>query len=292
MGSSEDNGFSFTKKGFYEYIEQRFGSNEAIIADSIFFACGLVMPESGECIADEEGALAFLNDFGIVLRVSSRPDFPENDHVLKPLRSIPLGSSAVLEILPGIEGVCVKNDELNLLRHKLAEENCFFWDATPQNCGYARIPSDNLESQQKIPLVLDRGSVRQIRAGEEATVRAKLPDLKREWQEVSFAQLQDRFFQPAKNALEDAWPTDRELPDEDTMISFWRYCAGEIKKKRHGQPSVLSNGWCANEWSLASDEIRNNESAAKCAQASRLGHRYADRLCESQSPALQALQYD
>lgn len=195
---------------------------------------GLPLPKRGAIVTGSEGALIFLDDYGIMLRVELTDDLLRkgdrvNDHplVLQPLGQRQLTEYAVLEICPGVH-VTKDKSVRDVLFNKLPETGVNMWDFQVCNAGVLpiRLPA----FPDGVPVVIDRLAVERLSAGTKPVKDAlSVFGLSSDVQQMAYGALKEGF--------EKAWPQGQDKPDPDAFKAFLQQC---IQHKSMGQ---LVSGW-------------------------------------------------
>lgn len=200
---------------------------------------GLPLPESHrEFMAGTEGALLFLNKYGVVLRIERQqhPDgggdnfgfyeagdfsferIDSNPWVLAPIATLTAGA-AIIEICPGchVEGDINVNKDL---QRKLRREGVDFWDDGLRNIG--RVPVKTPSFPAGIPVVVDRLAVREL-TQKVSPLKKALKDItgitRREEKECKEAQTaEENLYRPLQESFAAAWPDRKKMKD------FWALC--------------------------------------------------------------------
>lgn len=233
-----------TKGGrFSNYIESRFGAETLREISRVFKKLRLPLPKE-EFLGGTEGALIFLNPYGMVLRIEAREGemtragigrVDDSAWVLRPVASISAGK-AVIELCPG----CKMNGEYKdamTVHGKLAREGIDFWDLgilgdATRNIGMMPIKMPGFP--KGVPVVVDRLAVARLSAGA-ADVRRKL----------TAADPQERLYGPIRRLFEKVW---LEEVKPENITEFWLKCC---QAKEQGK---LVPGW--NEYYGDDDKSR------------------------------------
>jgi len=250
---------------FVNYLQCKFGDKTTTSAVlDVFEKMEVPIPETGDEFMDgTEGALVFLNRYGLVIRIERESDFKEssfmpdriNDSpwILKPLASINAGK-VVIEICPG----CFQEkgrEKLADLFGKLYVQNIKFWDTKFSNIG--RVPVNAKCFPEGILVVIDRLAVARL-TDSMASVRLSLEEL----EEVREAgEAQEKLYGPLRQAFDTAW-SDNQEPDNQKMKQFWDIC------RKYKKEEKLVAGW--NEPQSFDDE--------KVIEAKNVAAVYEDRL--------------
>lgn len=236
---------SLREKGsrFYNYMESHFGPETALEVVKTFKKLRLPVPKE-EFLGGTEGALVFLNRYGMVLRVEARDgetEYKESKRVddstwvLRPVASINAGK-AVIELCPG----CKMNSEYSdavKVRDNLRKEGIDFWDMgdfgdATRNVGM--IPYKMRGFPKGVPVVIDRLAVGRL---SQSLVKVARSLNAQDPQELMYGSL--------KRMFTAVWS---ENPDPAEMSRFWEKC---LESKKHGK---LVAGW--NEYYGDSDKSR------------------------------------
>lgn len=177
-----------------------------------------------------EGALLFLNDAALVIRIEKSEDLVEDQvdrinnsrWVLRPLAEKEAGE-AIIEICPGI-GLMKHRCDYEELKETLDEHDIEFWDDDMRNTGVLPIGSDDFPEGH--PVVMDRLAVRHRRC-DVATLEK--PIAEDDPQEILYAGL--------KQAFQDVWPEGNDAPTAGGMQRFYQAC------KKAKQDGILCVGW-------------------------------------------------
>lgn len=168
---------------FYNYIESRFGADTALEVVRTFKKLRLPVPKE-EFLGGTEGAIVFLNPYGMVLRIEAREGamtragigrVDDSAWILRPVASISAGKS-IIELCPG----CKMNGEYQdamAVHGKLAKEGIDFWDVgsfgdASRNIGM--MPVKLPKFPRGVPVVIDRLSVARLSQGAVGQVKRRL----------------------------------------------------------------------------------------------------------------------
>jgi hypothetical protein len=259
----------------YNFIEEvglRYSEQDAQSTRKLLGDLNLLVPRPDQYMLGKEHMMIFLNPFGVVLRIGDPLPCPEQDLILKPLKSVRM-NKAVLEIMPGIEcGVNPSSRDMHMLQHIFTAERYDFWDwDKPSNLGY--LPARASPFDDRVPVVLDRGAIRaddqaahprvkEFRVAGEMTRRV-----------IAYRGIQERVFAPLLQTMQAAWPDATNQVDPTTMLEFWKQCRSEIAKRDAGLPSLLCNQWQDNS---GSEEYFKTRQARD--SSFMYGERYAQHL--------------
>ena len=229
-------------------------------------AMGLPLPTRGAIVTGSEGALIFLDDYGIMLRVELTDDLLRkgdrvNDHplVLQPLGQRQLTEYAVLEICPGVH---VTKDKAvrDLLFNKLPETGVSMWDF--QVCNAGVLPIRLPQFPDGVPVVIDRLAVERLSNSVKPVKDAlSVFGLSSDVQQMTYGALKDGF--------EKAWPQGQDKPDPDAFKAFLQQC---IQHKAMGQ---LVSGWMRDPNAGQNDWMYEDTKRSWAADA---GHLYAMQI--------------
>lgn len=210
----------------------------------IFEAFGWPDAGPGEFVEGTESSLLFLNRYGLVLRTGQKMPLPEHDLILQPLAMTSAGRDCAIELLPGVRAIADSLQVAHMLGAVLQDEDIDFHDTLVQNVGY--IPAALPAFPSGVPVVIDRGAVsvlnmfcceqRYLRKGPE------IETLRQSFNRSALSGFQERFYQPLRASLRDAWPEDGR-PDRAKLAQFLAQCAAEIVKSETGRPALLTNRW-------------------------------------------------
>jgi hypothetical protein len=225
---------------FISNTEKRFGRGAA--QGLVTLMRGMNLPEAyhGQFLEGTEANLLFLNKYGLVIRAGQNAFNLQHDLILKPLgafNSFEDRSHAVIEIIPGVDGVIDSISDHNLLGECLWTDGIDFWDAQMANAGYIRygeIPG----LPNGIPVVVDRGAVKDKIFSDEWRKRHNPSGagLRANFNHEALNGVQERLFQPYKSLLALAWPQQTSVNPE-IMTAFLQSCE---KAKKEG---ILSSNW-------------------------------------------------
>ena len=211
---------------FVNYLKDKFDDNTAREVLEIFKKIGLPAPADGkEFLRGSEGALIFLNPYGLVMRIEYRntetahtayPFDRINDSpwIIQPLASIDAGK-ATIEIIPGVRFE-EKETNSDYLVCKLREQSVNFWDAGRPNTG--RVPMKTPKFPDGIPVVIDRLAVRKL---SESVAPLKRALETAEAKEA--AEAEEKLYAPLRQSLSEAWT------DPQKMQQFWRLCQSYVR---------------------------------------------------------------
>lgn len=243
-------GAAFNQKSmscFIGYLERMFGRETAGVVDRVLRKLGLPVPEHyGEYLAATEGALLFLNDHGIVIRIENGiPDGAErinsNPRILQPLGSIKAGS-AIIEICPGCHPCEIRQQAYDLQDH-LMQDGVRFWDIKLINVGI--LPLKTPAFPEGVPVVIDRLAVDWLT--ESVAPVAEALERRVDHQKEIYGDLQTQFSA--------AWPDGNEDPDTEKMQAFWEAC-----RAAHDR-GLLVAGW--NEGHAIPGKVMSVRNAAR-----------------------------
>ena len=191
-----------------------------------FEKMGLPAPqEKGEFLPGIDGALVFLNKYGVVIRIEEpqksgtyRSDrIKDNARILKPLGSIQIGA-VVVEMYPALAPE-KKLANVKCLREKLESEGIEFYDHKISNVGRSPVKTEKFPEGE--PVVIDVNAVRRNPMFIE-TEKIVNP----EWMKQH-----DAFYAPLREALKVSWP------DPIKMKAFWNLCSDYVQEEK------LIAGW-------------------------------------------------
>ena len=198
---------------FANYLNDCFSRHAALKVMQSFKKMNITPPEdSGEFLAGTEGALVFLNKYGLVIRIESKtpilservPD-EEVSMILKPIASIDMGK-AIFEICPALAVAENSQDAVSLTNH-LKNEGINFWDDQLANIGILPIKMPNFP--EGVPVVIDRLAVEKL-SGFTGIIKTALG------KEVEKAQAE--LYMPLSDSFISAWN------NLSKMDSFWQLC--------------------------------------------------------------------
>lgn len=268
-------------KAFVSVLTSKFGGDEATVNGvlDVMNKLGLPLPENHyEFLTGTEGALLFLTQYGVVLRIERHEHSGDDDYfglyeasdfsfdrvdsspwVLKPIATLTAGK-AVIEICPG----CRPESDINAsrdLKGKLRDEGIYFWDEGVRNIG--RLPVKTPSFPKGVPVVVDRLAVRNL-TGDIHPVAKALNDVmgitrREEEKRREAAAAEEKLYGPLRKCFA-AVETG-----EKTMKDFWRLC------EDYARQGKLVAGWDQNSaWSFASSKGTLAKMAAKT-YAERMG---------------------
>ena len=226
------------RTSFADYLEKKFGRETAHDVLNKFVQMGLPVPaDRGEFIAGTEGALVFLNKYGVVIRIEYKntknsPSGWRSDRVnnspwiLLPLATI-AATKAVIEICPGCHTVS-DNVTSAHLKKQLKKQRIRLWDPGIRNMG--RIPIKSCQFPNGIPVVIDRLAVISL-SNSVAAIKRSLGNGQSAKKARAAAALQKELYGPLQQSFSDAWP------DTQKMKQFWALC--QLYTKR----GSLVKGW-------------------------------------------------
>jgi hypothetical protein len=264
--TEEFNGSDPYETDFFRCLSAKFDRQTAVEAIGYFRKVGLPPPkDSIEFLRGETGVLAFLNEYGLVIRIEAsctkwQTEYPDriddNPWIIKPLASIDAGE-AVIEICPGIHQSESKeqNEELRAL---LDEQNIYFWDYKFSNIG--RQPIKTVRFPEGVPVVVDRLATRRLTEGLKPISDA-LQVLKDE-----VAEEQRKFYEPLRHAFTEGWTNPKK------MGQFWALCRNYV------QEGKLVAGWNERQPKEAVLEQCRYGGNRKTAEAEKAGRCYATLL--------------
>lgn len=195
---------------FVHYINWKYGEETVQQVLETFDKINLPAPISGDqYLKSNEGCIAFVNKYGIVIRVESQ--IPEKNYyarvndsgcILQPIASIGAGK-AIIEICAGCY---IEKDEssIEFLKELLKDEGLIFSDPQLENIG--RLHSDNPKFPKGVLLIIDRLAVSKVTKGNKIVENGLIEDAKKE---------QERIFAPFSNAFREG------LVDNSKMNTFW-----------------------------------------------------------------------
>ena len=217
---------------FCNYLRARFDAQTTSRVLAVFDKLGLPPPESWrEFIEGTQGALVFLNPYGLVFRIEQAdprqggyPADRVNDlpWVIQPLASINAGQ-AVVEICPG----CALQDDTMVshwLADRLYKRGVHYWDKHWSNTG--KLPATTPSFPKGIPVVIDRLAVRRLHQSTMETARL-LPTVTREGHEARIAVT--ALYQPLRHAFESAWFDKVRAEGQKAFLDICRQYVAEGK---------------------------------------------------------------
>lgn len=200
---------------------------------SMLTAMGLPLPAQGSIMTGSEGALIFLNDYGITLRIEKTDDQlirgdRVNDHpmVLQPLGSRQISNNVMIEVCPGCK-LAQDKSGLKALVESLPATGINLWDRQVGNTGL--MPFKTAAFPDGIPVVIDRIAVEKL-SDDVLPVKDILAMLNLELnpQEI---------YQPLQDAFDVSWPEGQVLPCIEGFMKFLQKC---VEYKNRG---YLEAGW-------------------------------------------------
>jgi len=217
---------NFSGGDFEGYLADKMNPETAKKVVDIFGKLQLPLPKKGEFLEGTEGALVFLNRYGVVLRIEhKKPEFTDNivrlDNnplVLRPIASIP-AKDAIVEVVPGSHSDGSEKDSLKV-KELLAKANVDYWDDGAHNIGL--LPFKTPQFPNGIPVVIDRLAVAKFSERlKPVKVLLKALGLKSDPQEALYGKLTEAF-----NA---AWRKGTAQVDAPKMAAFWRQAERSLK---------------------------------------------------------------
>jgi len=217
---------------FFADLKKRFDVPTAVMVAEFFKRLELPAPQNkAEFLSSTDGALVFLNKYGLVIRIETPTTFVggeyegvrinDNAWVLKPLASFQAGK-AVIEICPG--GYQSQGAEQNqALRQRLREQGIHIWDYKFSNIGL--IPVKTVNFPQGVHVVIDRLAVTKL-SDSVAPVREALKALHDE-----AAAAVENFYAPLRKGFSEAWSDPKKVGE------FWALCESGVKEGK------LVPGW-------------------------------------------------
>lgn len=234
----------------------------------IFEAFGWPDAVPGEYVEGTESSLLFLNRYGLVLRTGDKMPIPEHDLILRPLAATSAGRDCVIELLPGVRAIADSLQVAHMLGAVLQDEDISFHDMLVQNVGY--VPAALPGFPSGVPVIIDRGAVSALnvlcREFRPALKSPEIETLRQSFNRSALEGFQERFYQPLRASLQDAWP-EGGRPDRAKLAGFLAQCAAEIAKSEAGSPALLTNRWTIDGFG-----------AGKPPKASEAGRLYALRI--------------
>ena len=232
------------EKGFADYLEEKFDKDTAREVLKVFEQMGLPAPRNASEFMDgEEGAVVFLNRYGVSIRIEHSASMHQSDRInetpfiLQPLATIPMGR-ATIEICPGATIDQANAADRNFLIATLNKQKIKFWDDGLTNIG--RLPYKTESFPDGIPVVIDRLSV--FKKADEIKPVQELSSSHRKdkTSEVvdidvggELMDVQEILYGGLRRCFEASWP------DAQKMTDFWKMC-------RHAlQEGILIDGWNA-----------------------------------------------
>ena len=205
------------------HIQGGHGIETARAVQDFFEKMEMPIPQHGAfSISMDFGFLVFLNDAGCVLRLTTdAQERFDSRHILQPLISQKAGDMRI-EIFPGVSSPTSAEDN-DKLKRLLKQDGIDFLDDGAENCGY--LPHVTDEHGKPVPVVIDPGAVFALSENVEE-VQRHLPD-----------DVQDKLYNPLKDAFNRAWPQEQGRPDSALVQAFWQKCR-EMK-----QQGLLRTGW-------------------------------------------------
>jgi hypothetical protein len=217
---------------FEDYLADKMNPETArkVVAD--FKKLQLPLPQDGDFLKGTEGALVFLNRYGVVLRIEkTRPEFTDhivrlghNPLVLRPIASIK-ALDAIIEICPGTHSDSRERDSAKI-KDLLAKVGVDFWDDGAHNIG--RLPFKTPQFPEGLPIVIDRLAVSKM-SEHLAPVKKLLEIMKLE------KDPQQHLYGKLSEAFHDAWHSTGG--DTAKIAAFWNKCAASVKD------GTLIAGW-------------------------------------------------
>ncbi len=232
---------------------------------------GLPLPKQGAVIHGAEGALMFLDQYGIILRLELTDDLLMagqriNDHpfVLQPLGQRQITDYAVLEICPGVNVTKDKN-VAKILAKNLHESGVRIWD--DQLCNMGVMPVRLPQFPEGVPVVIDRLAVEMLTKNTAPVKSAlKVAGLKHDPQSV---------YDWLKRDFTSAWPQGQSNPDKEKFAVFLQSCL------RHKALGHLVSGWMRDPNAGPNDWMYEDTKRGMAADA---GHVYAGQIKAMKQP--------
>jgi hypothetical protein len=233
---------------------------------------GLPMPkDKTEFLDGTEGALLFLNKYGVTIRIEKTDTHADgytvdriNDSgwIVKPLATINAGK-ATIEIIPGthLEKDIAKD---KYLHDELRHQNVGYFDRGVRNIG--RLPITTPTFPEGVPVIIDRLAVRKLMDS-----TAPIAEALKNKQSLEAEQAQEKLYGPLRKTFETAWPEPQK------MQQFWQQCEQGVKEGK------LVAGW--NEYKRLSSFIDDDKSST----ISNIARKYevsAAAQAEKKSPAV------
>lgn len=265
---------------FFDYLKTKFGNDTAAEVIDVFQKMGLPVPEDAcEFMPGTEGAIVFLNPYGLVLRVefknskvSPSPDYwafdriDDNPWILQPLASIKAGA-AIIEVCPGC-AFDASQQSLHFLTGELWKDKIDFWDKSLGNMG--RIPVATPQFPKGIPVIIDRLAVKFLVdsvAPIKTALEKQAADGAMETIEKLYAPLQKSFRQ--------------SFPDKQKMRDFWKLCQSYV------QDGKMVAGWNDDGANAIDDiDLKKTKSAKGIAQVYESRLETAASVVSSFAPAV------
>ncbi len=190
----------------------------------------LPLPQHGkEFVRASRGALLFLNDFGIVIRIEDKDASKitnESPWVLRPIARYTAGR-AIIEICPGTHS-CNDEKMAQALGECMQKDGIALVDGGAHNAGI--LPYKAPAFPDGVPLVIDRPAVDKLAENvapvAEALHRAGLSE---DPQQVLYGAL--------AQAFRDAWVTETKSFDPEKIKAAWQLC------REHLADGKLVAGW-------------------------------------------------
>jgi len=253
---------------FNVFIERKYKPLDAIFIKKTVAQLGLPAPGKNEYMDSDEGAIIFLNDYGIVIRISAQALFDniQKSHILpKPIGSIGNGRVRVA-LYPGL--YLPNNDtaewrESAILSRMLAWSGIYFWDSGTTNMGF--FPYNTLLFSRGLPTTFDNGSVydpknslfkNRFKPGTQIASHKQVGGLDKTLIEAMYKRAQKELYGHLQRSFRLAWPDERRPPDPSKMARFWRVChrhAQHIIHENNPDLRPLKIDWCVTKNRSASD---------------------------------------
>jgi hypothetical protein len=219
-----------TSGPFEDYLAEKMNPETARKVVSDFKKLQLPLPQEGDFLKGTEGALVFINRYGVAIRIEkTHPEFTDNivrlNHnplVLRPIASIK-ALDAMIEICPGTHSDNRERDSAKI-KELLAKVGVDFWDDGAHNIG--RLPFKNIHFPQGLPIVIDRLAVSKM--SEHLAPVKKLLDIMNLDKDP-----QEHLYGGLSRAFHDAWHGD----EKEKISTFWNKCAAAVKE------GTLIAGW-------------------------------------------------
>jgi hypothetical protein len=215
---------------FEQRLTDYFDAETCAHVQAVLTSLGLPLPDKkGTFMLARKGALLFLEDYGVVIRIESKPAphghnerINNSDWVLQPLASLPAGK-ALIEICAGCAPATMM-EQAEFVSTQLKKEGISYADIQLVNTGL--LPFKTPSFPKGIPVVIDRLAVNRF--------KHSLSPLKTHFSRTS---PQKALYVPLKNAFKAAWPEGQAQPDPEKMRDFWQLCAKNVTA------GILVAGW-------------------------------------------------
>jgi hypothetical protein len=215
---------------FEQRLTTYFDVETCVRVQAMLSDLGLPLPDKKETfMTARKGALLFLEDYGVVIRIESKPTphgnnarINNSDWVLQPLVSLPAGK-ALIEICPGCAPATTM-EQAEFVNKQLKKEGINYADIQLVNTGL--LPFKTPAFPDGIPVVIDRLAVNRF--------KHTLAPLKAHFSKTP---PQKSLYTPLKNAFHAAWPEGQAHPDPEKMQNFWQFCTKNVTT------GILVAGW-------------------------------------------------